>query len=249
MLKSKSNRLAVYDFKQSIIGLGWTFVWFLGITILIPNIFSLTFNGDVNFNLADIDFTIVAGFFLFIDALAFKYDNFKWTIQNGVSRRTAWWAKIKGTLLLSAVILLIDLVEKILQGKSLTNNVLTGAASHTFGAGIVNVLESYIGLLVIVTTGLEIGYAMALLSKRGKAIVIIGVPVALIVIVTYLVRALIHANIDWVGITNFVKTVLGYSDKTGTFSQFNFSIIMLVWILICTGLSYWFSQKMKLRRD
>lgn len=249
MLKGKVNRLAVYNFRESIIRLMWTFVWFIGIAILLPNLFSLTVNGlnDFKLNLASFDFTAVSVLFLFVDAVIFKYDYFKWTIQNGISRHTAWWGKIGGTLLLTAVIVVIDIVETFVRGAQLTN--LTGLAGHSFGANVVNIIQLYIAFLVVAVTGLVVGDVMALLSKRGKAIVIIGVPVVMIVILTYLARALVRARVDWNGVINLIKAVLGYSDQNGTINPLNGSLIMIVWILVCLGISYLVSQKLRLRRD
>lgn len=249
MLKGKVNRLVMYNFRESVTGLMWTFIWFIGITILLPNLFSLTVNGlsDVKFNLASLDFTIVSVFFLFIDAASFKYDYFKWTIQNGISRHTAWWGKVGATLLLAVVIVLIDIAETFVRGAQLTN--LFGLSGHSFGANLANVIQLYIAFLVVAATGLVVGYVMALLSKRGKAIVIIGVPVVMIVALTYLARALIRARVDWNGVIDFIKVVLGYSDQNGTVNPINGSLLMVVWILACFGISYLVSQKLRLRRD
>ncbi|WP_137597431.1 hypothetical protein [Paucilactobacillus kaifaensis] len=249
MLKGKVSRLVLYNFRESIIRLMWTFVWFIGITILLPNLFSLTINGlsNLRFNLASLDFTIVSVFFLFADAAIFKYDYFKWTIQNGISRHTAWWGKIGGTLLLTAVIVVIDIVETFARGEQLTN--LFGLAGHSFGANVANVIQLYIAFLMVSVTGLVVGYMMALLSKRGKAVVIIGVPVVMIVALTYLARALVRARVDWNGVINFIKVVLGYSNQNGTVNLLNGSLIMIVWILVCLGISYLVSQKLRLRRD
>ncbi|KIS04226.1 hypothetical protein [Paucilactobacillus wasatchensis] len=250
MLKSKSNRLALYDFNRSLIRLVWTFVWFVGITIVIPVLFSITFNGSTGFKLNSTGFAFVAGLYLFIDALMFNYDNFKWTIQNGISRRTAWWARIKGILLLALVVLVIDMIEMFVKGQKITvHSVFVGYQNETVGTYLIAIVQLYMGLLMLALAGLVVGCFLALLNKRGKAIVIIGFPVVLIVAVTNLARALVHANIDWTGIVNFSKIMFGYSDSTGNFNPVNSSIVMLVWILVCGGLSYWFSQKLRLRRD
>ncbi|BAP86085.1 ABC transporter permease protein [Paucilactobacillus hokkaidonensis JCM 18461] len=250
MLKSKSNRLAVYDFKQSIIRLGWTFVWFLGITYFIPTLFSVAIDGNVGFKITNTAFTAVAALYLFIDTLMFNYDNFKWTIQNGVSRRTAWFARIKGLFLLALVVLIIDFIEKLIKGQNiLVNSMFVGYQNHTFGTYLIAIVQLYLGFLMLASFGLAIGYFMALLSKRGKSIVIIGFPVVLVVVLTYLAKVLVQANINWDPIINFSKLILGYSDSSGNYNPLNGTIILLLWIIIWGGLSYWFSSKLRLRRD
>lgn len=249
MINAKSNRLAIYNFKNSMMHMGATYLWYLGIVVVVPIVMSLILNGRLPATWQNIfgPWTAVAVFYTVADGLIFNYDNFKWSIQNGISRRTAWVGRIKGLGLLCLVALLISLVQGVFSKDQVT---LYGDLFGT-PAGfewVVAIIFDFLLLFSLATTFLAIGYGLALLSKRGKLTAIIGIPIISIIILIQLVKAIGHLHPDWEKVASFARVVLGYSDKTG-FNPVNITLIVVVWLAITLSVSYFFSSKMKLRRD
>lgn len=247
----KSDRLAMVNFKNSVIRLFWAMVWLAVITIVVPFVATLVIEQRVALNL-NISWSLVlavAVFYLMVDALSLNYENFKWTIQNGIARRTAWLGRLKGLSLLSFVILIFDVGLRMSTGNHFLYDGLSQQPVHTPIQWITAIFIEYLFLQIMMVTSLAVGYFLALLSKRGKWIVIIGAPILGGVILVYIAHLLIHASIDWASVGTIVKAVIGYSEKTDSFNPVNIVIIMLIDFFIFLGISYIFSQKIKLRRD
>ncbi|WP_010622822.1 hypothetical protein ABTQ33_09005 [Paucilactobacillus suebicus] len=254
-MHSKSNKLAFYNFKSSLMHLGLTYVWFIGIVYLLPSIFSLLFSGSLSFNFLGWDWMSFIGtcssvgvFYLMADGLIFNYDNFKLAIQNGISRRTSWIARIKNTVMLSLVVLVLDLLSGIFDSRAhlICGTLYVGLFNRNSGLDyVVAPVFDLIALFSLAVTFLAIGNGLALLSKRGKLAVVIGVPIVFFFLLVQIVRVIVHFQSN---VTPFIKLMIGYSDSIGI-NPVNITIFILIWGALMTLLSYVFSSKMKLRRD
>lgn len=109
---------------------------------------------------------VLVGYFLVT-----PYADFKWAIQNGISRKTMWQGRLLA-LLLSTI--LIDLIDELL---ALLNRPL-GSWQRLL-----------IGLLALLTTVLTfqaIGNGFGLLNRKWKLIVGIGLPVVGVILLMML---------------------------------------------------------------
>lgn len=246
-MNTKSNRLAIYNFKNSLFHLGTTYIWFFAIVVIVPTLISLIVSSNMSgmtwSNFVS-ELLAVAIFYTIADCLFFNYNNFKLTIQNGISRRTAWLARVKGILLLSLPIVIVQGIDALVDHGSLLYAGLFGTPKGAeWGAALA---FDFMNMLSLFATALAVGYGLALLSKRGKATVIIGVPIAGLILLVQLVKAMLK---NQEAVANVLKAIIGYSDKTGMMNPLNISLFVLVWLVVMLLLSFFFSSKMKLRRD
>lgn len=251
MLNTKSNRLAVFNFKNSLFHLGTAYIWYFAIIFLLPQILSLLMSQHLTTGMSWASFftqiIAVAFFYTLADCLLFNYDNFKLAIQNGISRRTAWVARVKGILMLTIMIIIAELLDTMFDKGAFLYAGMFGNPSGL--QWVVAVIFDLLALFSLFATFLAIGYGLALLSKRGKLIVIIGVPIVGIFLLVPLVRVLIKLNLNGELVGAVIKVLIGYSDKTGAMSPLNISLFVIVWLALTLLASFFFSSKLKLRRD
>ena len=169
---------------------------------------------------------ILLGYFLIT-----AYDDFKWTIQNGISRKTLWWGRLIALVLATI-------------GVWVVNNLLSFfehplASWQTMGMQLLVLLSSVLILQMI-------GNGFGLLNRTWKWIVGIGLPILFILFLVALVRVMMSLNIDyqhneWIGPSSALWTILGSSST--------WWIIWGVTMVIVVLLSKFFNDKMQLRRD
>ena len=169
---------------------------------------------------------ILLGYFLIT-----AYDDFKWTIQNGISRKTLWWGRL---IALALATIGIWVVNNLL---SLFEHPL--ASWQTMGMQLLVLLSSVLILQMI-------GNGFGLLNRTWKWIVGIGLPILFILFLVALVRVMMSLNIDyqhneWIGPSSALWTILGSSST--------WWIIWGVTMVIVVLLSKFFNDKMQLRRD
>lgn len=172
-------------------------------------------------------FNLVLGFYFLISA----YEDFKWTIQNGISRKTLWWGRLTALLLASCGIWIID------ELLSLFDHPITSWQS--MGMHLLILLTSVLTLQMI-------GNGFGLLNRMWKWIVGIGLPILFILLLMLLIRAMVGLNIGyqynaWVGPNSILLTILS--------SSATWWIVWAIYIIIVVSLSKIFNDRMQLRRD
>lgn len=120
---------------------------------------------------------ILLGYFLIT-----AYDDFKWTIQNGISRKTLWWGRLIALVLAT---LGIWVVNNLL---SLFEHPL--ASWQVMGMQLLALLS---GVLILQM----IGNGFGLLNRTWKWIGGIGLPILFILFLVALVRVMMSLNIDY----------------------------------------------------
>jgi hypothetical protein len=175
--------------------------------------------------------------------LIMPYSTFKWTIQNGISRKTMWRSQM-----LSAVI--ITLVQEVL---IVLFEVL--ADSHPAEAFIVNssvstwqgILFELLLLFEATMTAMAIGYFFSLLNRKWKVIVAIGGPILAAFCIYYLTLLLIKLGVfQFIG-SNWSIDLSGQAAKTAIIVTLVVSAI--VWTLLMMLVSRISAKHMQLRRD
>lgn len=175
--------------------------------------------------------------------LIMPYSTFKWTIQNGISRKTMWRSQM-----LSAVI--ITLVQEVL---IVLFEVL--ADGHPAEAFIVNssvltwqgILFELLLLFETTMTAMAIGYFFSLLNRKWKVIVAIGGPILAAFCIYYLTLLLIKLGVfQFIG-SNWSIDLSGQAAKTAIIVTLVVSAI--VWTLLMMLVSRISAKHMQLRRD
>lgn len=174
--------------------------------------------------------------------LVTPYSTFKWTIQNGISRKTMWRSQM-----LSAVI--ITLVQEVL---IVLFEVL--ADGHPAEAFIVNSsVSTWQGILFelllfeTTMTAMAIGYFFSLLNRKWKVIVAIGGPILAAFCIYYLTLLLIKLGVfQFIG-SNWSIDLSGQAARTAIIVTLVVSVI--VWTLLMMLVSRISAKHMQLRRD
>lgn len=169
---------------------------------------------------------ILLGYFLIT-----AYDDFKWTIQNGISRKTLWWERLIALVLATIGVWVVNNLLSLFEHPL--------ASWQTMGMQLLVLLSSVLILQMI-------GNGFGLLNRTWKWIVGIGLPILFILFLVALVRVMMSLNIDyqhneWIGPSSALWTILGSSST--------WWIIWGVTMVIVVLLSKFFNDKMQLRRD
>ncbi|MBB1085326.1 hypothetical protein [Limosilactobacillus fastidiosus] len=172
-------------------------------------------------------FNLILGLYFLISA----YGDFKWTIQNGISRKTLWWGRLTALLLASCGIWIIDELLSIL------DHPITGWQS--MGTQLLILLTGVLTLQMI-------GNGFGLLNRTWKWIVGIGLPILFILLLMLLIQATIGLNIGyqynaWFGPDSILLAILS--------SSATWWVVWGIYIIIVVVLSKFFNDRMQLRRD
>lgn len=173
---------------------------------------------------------VLVGYFLVT-----PYADFKWAIQNGISRKTMWQGRLLA-LLLSTI--LIDLIDELL---ALLNRPL-GSWQRLL-----------IGLLALLTTVLTfqaIGNGFGLLNRKWKLIVGIGLPVVGVILLMMLAQVLEKMSVNvFIGYQggHFVGPLAWLFNSLNT--PVTPWIIWLIYLAIVLFLTKLFNDHLQLRRD
>lgn len=232
MSNAKMKMVTTNVFHRLGIGMLITLAWVIGVEVLV-SLAGLIFNHNVESFLVTLrgipeNLTFFISAVLMIYFLITPYVDFKWAIQNGISRKTMWRGRFVALFLATLVIYVVD------ELLALTNHPFPGAGT---------LLEHFLTLLTVTLTFQAVGNGFGLLSRRWKWIVGIGLPVALIIIMWAMAGLLIkllevgfisNHNDQWIGI--FGNPVVPW-------------VIWLIYFVIILFLTKVFNDRLQLRRD
>lgn len=165
--------------------------------------------------------TLVLGIYFLIT----PYSDFKWAIQNGISRKIVWQGRFVSLLLLTLVVWFI--------------NQLLGLMDHPF-VSIMVALYSLLAYFTVMITIMAIGNGFALLSRRWKWIVGIGGPVALFVLLSMFLVAIAQSMLSW-GASSILVNLL--------MTSITWWIVLVIYLIVMLILTKVFNDKIQLRRD
>lgn len=162
---------------------------------------------------------------LMIYFLITPYADFKWAIQNGISRKIVWQGRFISMILLTVVVWFI--------------NQLLGLTNHSF-ISISNSLYILLEYFSVVITIMAIGNGFALLSRRWKWIVGIGGPVVLFILLSMSMMAVAQSLLN-LGPDSPVAAILTTS--------VTWWVILVIYLVVMFVLAKFFNDKMQIRRD
>lgn len=240
MLNTKQKMVASNVFHRLGIATLITIAWVVGFELVI-DLLGLIFNRNLMSSLVSLQ-GIPESLVTFLPAilviyfLVTPYGDFKWAIQNGISRSTLWQGRLVALVLSTLLVYLID-------------ELLT-MTYRPFG-GWREVLVNFTAFLTVVLTCQAIGNGFSLLDRKWKVIVGIGLPVMLIILMMMLLSGL-SALSDSI----FLPTYQ-HNHFVGPLAWlFNITmapatpwIIWGIYLIIIIFLTKFFNDRLQLRRD
>lgn len=227
MQVNKSWQLAQREGRVLAIGELIALAWLVGLGILVllgtlvlghPSWAALTPQSL----LGDLCFVTGAGAMIY--GLVAPYGLFKRAIQNGIPRPASWLAKemtLVGALVVAGILMAL-------------NGVVTADRWSTVGM-------SWGALAVGTVTLATIGAGFALLTRRWKVIVGIGLPILALILVTRIMTWLVtHWNPSVTTLQTleriFTNPVTGW-------------VVLVTYLILMVGIDYGFFMRLQLRRD
>lgn len=210
--------------------------WVIGIEVLI------TLGGLImNHNLASFTVTlrgIPATLAFFINCIlccyfiGTPYADFKWAIQNGISRKTMWQGRLLALCLSTLAVFVLDELLSLVDHPVMSLRTL-----------VVN----FIVLLTFVVTCQAIGNGFGLLSRRWKWIVGIGIPVICGILLTGLVRLMLDLSDEVTALVENKQFVAAVNALFG--NPVTPWVIWFIYFVIVLALTRVFNDHLQLRRD
>ena len=175
--------------------------------------------------------------------LIMPYSTFKWTIQNGISRKTMWRSQMLSAVIITLVQeVLIVLFEVLADGHPAEAFIVNSSVSTWQG-----ILFELLLLFETTMTAMAIGYFFSLLNRKWKVIVAIGGPILAAFCIYYLTLLLIKLGVfQFIG-SNWSIDLSGQAAKTAIIVKLVVSAI--VWTLLMMLVSRISAKHMQLRRD
>lgn len=175
--------------------------------------------------------------------LIMPYSTFKWTIQNGISRKTMWRSQMLSAVIITLVQeVLIVLFEVLADGHPAEAFIVNSSVSIWQG-----ILFELLLLFETTMTAMAIGYFFSLLNRKWKVIVAIGGPILAAFCIYYLTLLLIKLGVfQFIG-SNWSIDLSGQAAKTAIIVTLVVSAI--VWTLLMMLVSRISAKHMQLRRD
>lgn len=175
--------------------------------------------------------------------LIMPYSTFKWTIQNGISRKTMWRSQMLSAVIITLVQeVLIVLFEVLADGHPAEAFIVNSSVSTWQG-----ILFELLLLFETTMTAMAIGYFFSLLNRKWKVIVAIGGPILAAFCIYYLTLLLIKLGVfQFIG-SNWSIDLSGQAAKTAIIVTLVVSAI--VWTLLMMLVSRISAKHMQLRRD
>lgn len=187
--------------------------------------------------------SFVLSFVPFFYFLITPYSTFKWTIQNGISRKTMWRSQMLSAVIITLVQeVLIVLFEVLADGHPAEAFIVNSSVSTWQG-----ILFELLLLFEATMTAMAIGYFFSLLNRKWKVIVAIGGPILAAFCIYYLTLLLIKLGVfQFIG-SNRSIDLSGQAAKTAIIVTLVVSAI--VWTLLMMLVSRISAKHMQLRRD
>lgn len=172
--------------------------------------------------------TFVLAFYFLIT----PYSDFKWAIQNGISRKTFWQGRMIAMVILVVLVWFIGVILGLLDLPAFL------MAGNLFWKSILTSLLAYFSVTL---TMMAIGNGFALLNRTWKWLVGIGGPVVFFIAIFYFFD--FAANFGFVSLmdSNFFVKMLT--------SAVTWWVVLAVYLLIMLVLTKVFANRMQLRRD
>lgn len=187
--------------------------------------------------------TFIASVTPFVYFLITPYSNFKWTIQNGISRKTLWRSQMISAVVITLIQELAIIIFNFLANGSLSEKIIyNNSISIWWG-----LLFELLLLFETTMTATAIGYFFGLLSRKWKLIVAIGGPILAMFVIYYLTLFLSKLGIFELIGANWSINLTGQVAETAIIVTLITCVV--VWTLLMMLVSRISAKHMQLRRD
>lgn len=268
-MSTKVRALTRYYLLDQLKYLGWVYALLIATFALLPALFALISGSftaaTLPNNLSDLGVGVIFWFFIFI-TMSLTYENFKLCIQNGISRRTYFKARVITLLLLSLIGVLIATIYYFgvtanFQHHSALKALLVlpygGLYGQFFGSNVfINivgyVIFTWIFMVGTGLTGMAIGGALSLLTTGIRRLVIVVVPILgffALILMANISSSRTYMNNEDTSIEKLFKFLIGYN-ANGTAGSFNPTvpvITMIIGCLVMGAIAYYVNQKLKVK--
>ncbi|MEE6725863.1 ABC transporter [Pediococcus acidilactici] len=238
------------------------YAWIIGLILGVPALINLIgkgFSGTLNVIEAQLNTISFGAIFVNVVLIFYcgflTYERFAFLIQNGVSRRTGWIAKLISLLALTVVAIIYGLIVNALSlmGDQNKNTSLYWAFyGHFYKNGVLNVLSmiltNLVFLLLVAAGGMMLGALFALLKRRQQRVIVVGIPLALILIFTIIGRMISEKVFTWERIDDLIRFILGDTGTMGHLNPIIPTVIMLILLVACLAISRWLNVRLRLKR-
>lgn len=214
-----------------------TIGWIIGFEVVV-SLLGLAFNHNLASFLTALQRipSTLTGFITLI-LLAYSivtpYVDFKWAIQNGISRKTMWRGRSLALLLVTLVIFILDELLSTANRLALSPRTL---------------LVNFLILLTGVVTCQAIGNGFGLLNRRWKWIVGIGLPITGLLLISMLTNTLAIAGNSGLLIGYQHNHLVGILPDLLDTPIVPY-VFWLIYFVVVLGLTKLFNDHMQLRRD
>lgn len=187
--------------------------------------------------------SFVLSFVPFFYFLITPYSNFKWTIQNGISRKTLWRSQMISAVVITLIQELAIIIFNFLANGSLSEKIIyNNSISIWWG-----LLFELLLLFETTMTAMAIGYFFSLLNRKWKVIVAIGGPILAMFVIYYLTLFLSKLGIFELIGANWSINLTGQAAETAIIVTLITCVV--VWTLLMMLVSRISAKHMQLRRD
>lgn len=187
--------------------------------------------------------SFVLSFVPFFYFLIMPYSTFKWTIQNGISRKTLWRSQMISAVVITLIQELAIIIFNFLANGSLSEKIIyNNSISIWWG-----LLFELLLLFETTMTAMAIGYFFGLLSRKWKLIVAIGGPILAMFVIYYLTLFLSKLGIFELIGANWSINLTGQAAETAIIVTLITCVV--VWTLLMMLVSRISAKHMQLRRD
>ncbi|MBF7103754.1 ABC transporter permease [Pediococcus pentosaceus] len=254
MRMNKVASVIKYDLSYFVRLILIVYLWLIGLLVGIPVLLHLVASGTEGMVIAilnDLSLLTTAALFVNVALLFYfgflTYERFSFLIQNGISRRTGWYAKVIS-------ILIVALIGNIY-------SFITGLFALNGGSGYKSVpyLELYghffkslpldlVSMFIVNYIMLVMLAVFALLTRKNQKIVAISIPILGILLLAILERIVIRQSHILDPLVAFLKFAMGYSKTLGYFNPIIPATGMVILIVLSLIISRWLNTLLRTRR-
>ncbi|MDC7953443.1 ABC transporter permease [Liquorilactobacillus mali] len=263
MMTKKEISVTNYFFKNTLRKLGYMLVWLVFSSLFFPWVFNGFEVENLSVNSALKNTEVGPILAILISGIAlFSYNDFKLLIQNGISRKTFWKARILSFLAISILGQLIAIVVALLnpythhswQGNSLYMQVYGKYFGSTAMNSFMGLCFILISTSVVMLGAIMVGSIFSLFTKKAKVYIFIGLFVMGVVFINWISMATQndHMRNAIKNADSFLHFIIGYGGANIQVGKWNPAMPFVVAILtgvVCLLGSYAVMKRFKIKNE
>lgn len=261
--KVKFKQAFQYQLKRGLSLLGWTYLCVLIAVTIVPLLITTLMGRISTIQVSDflpsgiLEFAILL-FLIFYSVL--PYDGFQFMIQNGVGRKTYFYARTLTTCVLALFGCIVSVIYNFaispFNSEALSNDLfgMREMYAHFFSNALVGNMVSFI-VWVLFTICMAASWTLAgsilsLFDRRIQIALVIGVPIVFFIAATVVSGLNVDGPVRMTWIGNIVYWIAGENKATDlvTYNPFQPLFAGVVYALVVFGGSYFFNLKLKTPR-